>query len=361
LTGPLAVEFHPVRDFAPVAHAWLTLEARGECSFFQSWAWTGCLVEERFPDPWLLSARRGDRIVALGLFNRGPRPGLAAGQKLALGESGDPRRDSIFIEHNGLLLDCAETPELAMHCWAALAATETGRSGWTLSGVRHTELAVLPADRAVRITARRPAPFVDFAALPPGIPFLEAGLSANARQQLRRALRAWDESGPLTLEFASTAADADRFLSALKSLHQSYWTGRGKPGAFAEPFFERFHRTLLGRAGTGQSVDLIRVCAGSRELGYLYNFTHRGWTVAYQSGFDFCPQADRLKPGLVCHLQAIEHYRQAGMRLYDFLGGAARYKSSFANAEIELLWLEARPRSLWPFRWPPANHRPVRS
>jgi len=54
-----------------------------------------------------------------------------------------------------------------------------------------------------------------------------------------------------------------------------------------------------------------------------------------------------LRPGLVCHLLAIEHYRRAGMRRYDFLGGDARYKRSFANGEIALLWLDIRRRLPW--------------
>ncbi len=346
MTAALVVEFQPAPDPSVLAELWLALEARSDCSFFESWAWTGCLLEERFADPWLLSARRGDRIVALGLFNRAPRRGFAAAGRLYLGESGDPAMDSIFVEHNGLLLDRAETPELERRCWATLAALEAGRGRWVLSGLRHTALAALPSDRIVRIPARRPAPFVDLAALPQGASFLDT-LSANTRQQLRRALRAWAEIGPLTLDIAGAAA-APAYLLELKSLHQAYWTRRGKPGAFAEPFFERFHRALLTRAGPGQAIDLIRVSAGSRILGYLYNFIHHGWVAAYQSGFDF-GEAERLKPGLICHLQAIEHYRQAGMQRYDFLGGEARYKRSFANAEIELLWLEARPRSLWPF------------
>ena len=60
---------------------------------------------------------------------------------------------------------------------------------------------------------------------------------------------------------------------------------------------------------------------GDRVAGYLYNFVHRGWVAAYQSGFDFGDDADRLRPGLVSHALAIEHYRRAGVRVYDFLGG----------------------------------------
>jgi CelD/BcsL family acetyltransferase involved in cellulose biosynthesis len=348
LTADVSVEIRPVDDLSALAATWRDLESRADGSFFQSWAWTGCLAEERFDEPWLMTAHRGDRPVALALLNRGPRRRLRRPRSLLLAESGDSRRDSIFIEHNGPLIDRDEPQGLARRCWEALAdAAESGlrRATWVLSGVPHAMLAELPAARRERILARRPAPYLTFAKLASGASALDA-MSPNTRQQLRRSLRSWEAIGTPRLEVAQNGDEADVFLSELKSLHQRYWIGRGKPGAFAEPFFERFHRALIRRAGPSQQLDLIRFSAGGRIMGYLYNLVHRGWVAAYQSGFDFGADSDRLRPGLVCHLLAIEHYRKAGARLYDFLGGEARYKRSLANDETELVWLEARPRLL---------------
>lgn len=348
---PPDIEIRPVEDFAALAPIWLDLERRAQGSFFQSWAWTGCLAEIRFSEPWLLTARRGDQVVALALFNRGSRGRFGTSRPLLLGESGKPDLDTIFVEHNGLLLDRREGDELARSCWAALAAQDEGglrKARWILSGVSQETQAVLSSDRSVHVTARRPAPYFNLSIAAPDMSVVDQ-LSANTRQQLRRSLRAWEEVGPLKLEIATTHDEADAFLDALKDLHQQYWGGRGKPGAFAEPFFARFHRALIRRPSDSQSVDLMRVSAGDQTVGYLYNFVNEGWVAAYQSGFDFGADADRLRPGLVCHLLAIEHYRRAGMRLYDFLGGEARYKRSFANAETELLWLDVRRKLPWHF------------
>jgi CelD/BcsL family acetyltransferase involved in cellulose biosynthesis len=336
---PPDVAIEPVTDFSALAPVWRDLERRAACSFFQSWAWTGCLAEERFTEPWLLIARRDGRVVGLALFNRGPRAGLI--RPILLGESGAAGPDSIFIEHNGLLLDRDEPDGLAAECWSTLAE-KFGKARWSVSGTAETTCVALPVDRIAQVRAKRPAPYLD---LSPNIDPLQ-GFSANTRQQLRRSLRAWDEIGLLRLEIA-TPDEAHNYLDALAELHQLYWIGRGKPGAFAEPFFRRFHHALLHRAADRQSVDLIRVGAGERVVGYLYNFVHDGWVAAYQSGFDFGRDADRLRPGLICHLMAIQHYRRAGMRRYDFLGGEARYKRSLANAEIPLVWLDVRHKLPW--------------
>jgi CelD/BcsL family acetyltransferase involved in cellulose biosynthesis len=343
---PLSITIRPVESFQALEPVWTDLEARADGSFFQSWAWTGCLAHERFCDPWLVAARRGETTVALGLLNRPPRHPLRLDRPLYLGESGVAAMDSIFIEHNGLLLARDEPDDLAEQCWAAVAGGTFKSGPWILGGISPGVRPTLPATGKVRVRARRPVPYHD---LPhTDGPVLDR-LSANARQQLRRALRGWEEIGPLRIEIARDETEAGSYLGALKALHQRYWTGRGKSGAFAEPFFERFHRALIRRPRVGQSVDLIRVAAGAHVVGYLYNFVHQGWVAAYQSGFDFSPQVARLKPGLVCHLLAMEHYRQAGMRTYDFLGGEARYKRTFANAESELLWLEVRHKSPWLF------------
>lgn len=338
--APPVITVAPVTDFAALEPLWRDLERRADCSFFQSWAWTGCLAEERFTDPWLLSAGRDGKLVGLGLFNRGPRAGLS--RPILLGESGKADLDSLFIEHNGLLLDRDQPGDLAAQCWSTLAET-FGKAKWLISGT--AEGTVFPAGRIARVRARRPAPYLD---LSPDVDPMD-GFSANTRQQLRRSLRAWEDIGPLTLDIASPDR-ADAYLDDLAGFHQLYWTGRGKPGAFAEPFFGRFHHALLKRASDRQSIDLIRVSAGDRVAGYLYNFVHDGWVAAYQSGFDFGPDADRLRPGLVCHLLAIRHYRATGMRRYDFLGGEARYKRSLANAEIPLVWLDVRHKLPWQSR-----------
>jgi len=346
--APPVIQIEPVKDFAALAPLWLELEQRAAGSFFQSWAWTGCLAEERFCDPWLLTARRSGVVVALALFNRGPRVGF--GRPILLGESGQPAFDSIFIEHNGLLLDPSETDDLAGRCWAAVAET-FGKARWLISGTTEATSAAMPGDRIARIRVQRPAPYLD---LSPDIDVFE-NFSANTRQQLRRSLRAWEKIGPLTLEVAATEDQADQYLAALAELHQRYWTGRGKPGAFAEPFFARFHHALLRRPADRHSADLIRVSAGSRIVGYLYSLVQDGWVAAYQSGFDFGADADTLRPGLVCHLLAIQHYQRAGARRYDFLGGEARYKRSLANAEIPLLWLDVRHKLPWQSRRQPVS------
>jgi len=342
------VRLAPVSDLAALGAAWRDFESRAAGSFFQSWTWMGCLAEDRFTDPVLLEIRREGRLLAMALFNRKPR--WLGGETLWLGESGDRRCDAVFIEHNGLLLargigkDGAsegggEETILARALAAARRAPIGAARGWrrrdlVLSGVDAAHCAaVLRLGAALCQT--RPAPFV---VLTPGREFL-AGLSANTRYQLRRSARRYAERGPLSIVRAASETQAHEFLDALAVLHQRGWAARGKPGAFANQFFARFHHALIARGFDRGEIDLLMVRAGGEAIGYLYNFLWREEVLAYQSGFDFAAARAHEKPGLTCHHLAIEMYAAAGMRRYDFLAGAARYKTSLASGECRLHWL----------------------
>ena len=78
-------------------------------------------------------------------------------------------------------------------------------------------------------------------------------------------------------------------------------------------------------------VQLLRLTAGSEEVGYLYNFVHGGQVLAYQSGFHFGLTERHHHPGLVTHAQAVPQALVAGLDGSDFLAGEARYKQQLAN------------------------------
>ncbi len=315
----------PAGDPDALGTAWRALEAAAGASFFQSWTWVGCRAAARFSRPLLLRAERDGDTVGLALLNRTRRG-------LWLHETGDAAEDAAYIEHNGLLL---ADPALLAECLGVLL----GAGAVRLSGVDGAHLAAARAAGAVRLRRAQAAPHVDLAALA-GRDYL-AVLSANTRQQLRRSDRAY---GAIVIEEAGTPEEALAFLDALAVLHQARWTARGKPGAFANPAFRAFHRSLIARAWPRREAMLLRVSAGGRAIGYLYNFRHQGRVLAYQSGFDYAAAPPHAKPGLSCHHAAIRHARAEGARIYDFLAGEDRYKTSLATAATPLYWLDAARR-----------------
>ena len=338
-----------LRDLTPsllakVGASWQALEAAADGSFFQSWAWIGCLAAERHRDPVLLEARMGGRVVALALFGRSRRARYGCGRAWYLAETGRADLDRVFIEHNAPLIAAdVQGPARRELLEALLRAALAGGARLVLGGVPDALAAAAQGLAGGVWHARmvRAAPWIDLDAVRAGGGYLDR-LRASSRQLLRRSARGYATWGELRIARAETLAEAHAALDALAVLHQAAWQARGRPGAFADPAFGRFHHALIDRAWPMGGIDLLCVTAGGRVLGHLYNFRHRGRVLAYQSGFDFAASAAdaRLKPGLTCHHLAIGMYLAEGAVAYDFLAGRDRYKSSLAMAETTLHWLE---------------------
>lgn len=312
-----------VTDFAALGARWRDLETRADGSFFQSWTWTGCLASERFPDPVLVEAREGGVTVALALFNR-------RGSTLFLGESGDPLMDGIYIEHNGVLTERGREAPLGAAC---LAAARRGGRRLMLSGVSDVPDGI----GLVRHRQSHESPFVEITGNKDD--FINSR-SANTRQQLRRSDRGYAAAHEIGVLAAENLAQAYEFLDGLRVLHQTAWVARGRPGAFANPFFQRFHRALIERGLARGEIDLLRIAAGGQPIGYLYNFRYNGASLAYQSGFDYAAAGRHGKPGLTCHHQAIRRASGLGLARYEFLAGGGRYKRSLSDDAGMLHWVE---------------------
>jgi len=180
-----------------------------------------------------------------------------------------------------------------------------------------------------------------------------ATLSANARGQIRRSMRLY---GPdLALTRAADSASVVSYFDEMVALHQASWAGQGKPGAFAAAGARAFHASLLAAAVPRGEADLLRVTAGGRTVGVLYQLRHGGQAGGqpggrvwcYQSGFARAADA-RLKPGLVCHTLAIQHYRAMSIAVYDFLAGADRYKRTLARGGGQTLhWFTLYAAGSW--------------
>jgi CelD/BcsL family acetyltransferase involved in cellulose biosynthesis len=324
---PLTVGIEPAGDLERLGQRWMALEASCKGGFFLSWTFLGTLAAERFPRLLLLSVTCDGADVALALLGLRRR-------RAFLNETGIPAADAVFIEHNGLLVQPGHEAAIV----PALSVVLRRFPALVMSGVGDAMLAAARSVGAVQTHVTRFAPAVDLAVL--DRPYLET-LSANARSQIRRAMRYYAE--PPCLERAQSPNQALAWFAAMVLLHQASWQRRGRPGAFADASIRRFHETLIGRGFVTGQVDVLRVAAGHDVVGYLYCFAGGGRVLSYQSGF--APLAEpRAKPGLVCHALAAEFYAGRGMFAYDMLGGADRYKLTLGRSGETLHWITLHRR-----------------
>jgi CelD/BcsL family acetyltransferase involved in cellulose biosynthesis len=165
-------------------------------------------------------------------------------------------------------------------------------------------------------------------------------LASNTRSQIRRARR---NLGPSELEVAKTAGHAQAIYDELVALHTATWQSRGQAGAFADPWFDRFHRRLIARRFAHGEIELLRLRAGGQTVGCTYNLIANGQVLFYQSGLAAFDDP-RIKPGYLCHAAAVEHAATAGRATYDLLASNARYKLSLSTDAPQLRWLRVQRR-----------------
>lgn len=331
-----------VDAFAPqVEQLWRSLDEPTSPSFFTSWGWieTWLAMVPRAHAPTLAVVRDGDRPLAAWLMCRTTdvRLKVVRSRALYLNTTGDPRLDELCVEHNGTIgrqLGILELLELLPSDWDEFvfpwlrADAFRGLSELVFRGIR------------IRIDREVPAYFVDLARV------REAGylklVGGQTRSQIRRAQR---DAGAVEIDHATDVASALEIYTELTALHQRLWRGRGEPGAFADPWFDAFHRRLIAQRFAHGEIELLRLRGRTGTIGALYNFVHRGRVLQYQSGL--ASFEDRhIKPGFLAHTAAIEHAAAVGHQLYDFLGGDVRYKRSLSTGNTRMVWARAQRLAL---------------
>jgi CelD/BcsL family acetyltransferase involved in cellulose biosynthesis len=191
-----------------------------------------------------------------------------------------------------------------------------------------------------RETGRSPCRFTDLGRVRAAkdASFLNV-ISSRARSRVRQTTRSVEgRLGPVRVEFARSAREADEYFSEFKVLHDARWKDDPTGGAFGAPGWEPFHRRLIARQFASGILSLGRVKAGETPLGVLYYFLHQGTVYFYQCGINYPACLGNESPGLLIHANMIQHFADHGHAIYDFMAGDAQYKRTLATDSVDLWW-----------------------
>ena len=163
-------------------------------------------------------------------------------------------------------------------------------------------------------------------------------LGAGVRRRLRQSLNAF---GDLELEWATDVHCALGVLDELALLNGERWRRRGQAGVFANPTFSSFHRELVTRLLPAGRAILFRVKKDGHTVGCLYCLAEHRRVLFYQGGFAHFAD-NRLRAGLVSHVQCMRACLERGFDEYDFLAGDARYKDELSTGARHMVWASLR-------------------
>ena len=327
------ISITPLEEIEPFLEKWTGLfEHAGNACFFLSPAWMTAWLEgaPASSNLHIIEAGEEEQPVLLGViaypYHR--RPPLIGMREAHLHETGNPDYDTIYIEYNEFLTARDGGADLQGAALAAVMKYFSGADSIIFRNVRAGFAAAIQETALAHSwTAKKfneqPVFVVDLGGMPStGNAFLDS-LSKSLRTKTRRAIRRYEERGPLSFRIAESDAERDDAWRQMVELHDARWRALGKAGAFASRQLISFHQRLQQIAP--DACELFRVYAGEDTVGVLYNFLHGDRVMNYQSGFRF-ESDNQITPGYVCHTLACQHYLANGFQTYDLLAGDAEYK-----------------------------------
>lgn len=331
---------------------WKALEQTAEANFFLSWAWVSNWLSVYRPNVSVLKVYCAELLVGLVIATeaKSRRHHVMTFNSIQFQETGDPEKDQIWIEYNGVLSAREHERAVITAVLSALDIFFPAMDELVVGAVNEKFYAQLKENtlQPVYEIWRSSGYGVNLRQLKNnGQPYL-ASLSKNTRHQISRSIRLYEEQGSLVLVKAQTAEEANSVFRAMAPLHIQRW-GRGKgQSGFANQWFVNFHEQLIVDGFSKGIVDLLKIEVAGNAIAYLYCFKWLG-TVYFYLMSTVQERDNKLKPGLVAHALAIEHYMGEGCyEKYDFMGGNERYKQSLAD-ETEQFYRIRMSKRNWKF------------
>lgn len=165
--------------------------------------------------------------------------------------------------------------------------------------------------------------------------------SANTRRVLSKSMRAANRAfGDLTIEICDSRIDLEPTLEQLKELHRRRWSiGSNSTGGFNQKVFDDFYTELALKLFAQKRLILAKVLAGSTLLAVLYLVQTESRCEFLMGGVNYNVEGID-SPGLLAHAALIQWAIDHNLDSYDFLIGAARYKSSLSTHSINFQSLQ---------------------
>ncbi len=292
----------------------------------------------------------GDRLVGLApllVRRHWYRPGIPF-RRLEFLATGERAADAVCSEYVNVIAERGAEAAVADAFVAALVAGDFGpwdevvlamMDGETpLPSLLHSAFRHAGLQSEIATTGH--APYIP---LPSTWDAYLAALSKSNRTLVRDSVRRFEKwaGADGCLHRATTPDEVEACKKILIALHHQRWQGVEQAGVFRSPHFLHFHDEILPILLRQNALDLLHMTDSDGEpVAAAYNLVRNGKVSFYQSGRKL-DVPKNIRPGIVLHAYAIRAAIKAGQREYDFLGGAARYKTQLALASRPIVQVRA--------------------
>jgi CelD/BcsL family acetyltransferase involved in cellulose biosynthesis len=159
-----------------------------------------------------------------------------------------------------------------------------------------------------------------------------AGRSGRFRRHVAKCERRARAEAEIGYLFAPKDVTVDRALDAIVQLNHSRWGEMGR--SFRTGAALEFHRRIAPILVEKGEALLMLMTFGDRVVAGRYDFVYGGKVWCYQGGW--LREYEKWSLGTILLARVIQWSIEHGLREYDFLGGAARYKEEWGTATRQM-------------------------
>jgi hypothetical protein len=325
-------------NISELENIWKDIYAKSTPNFFLSWHWIATWYKRLPSSPQILIAKIDNQYagICIVLSKKIKRFGLINSLQLYLHKTGDEKLDQAWIEYNDFLV-VDEHSEAIKHAfvkyikevmqWDELIIGASDSKTFTPLSLNDLE----KRDIWKSLSYKTDLDYIRENKLE----YINT-LSKNTRYQINRSLRIYQSWGGIELRFASSVNEAIQWFEDAGPLHIQRWYKTKVGSGYSNPEFVTFHKALIAEAFDSGNIHLIKIVAGDKVVCYLYNFIDGNDVKFYLAATNFNNSDKNLKPGLITHYLAINHYIHAGYSTYDFMAGESQYKRSLSSKISEV-------------------------
>ncbi len=164
-----------------------------------------------------------------------------------------------------------------------------------------------------------------------------AGFSAHSRKELLRRER---RLAALGCEVHTLAPDApvDEAMEEFTDLHKRQWALKGqRSGAFPDEQTEKFHHEIARTFQRRGWLSLSFLTFKERSVAANYTYVYGDKVYSYLSAREPQTPLAKLSPGTMLDFCSIQKAIATGLKEYDFMKGAEKFKRRF-RANETLTW-----------------------
>jgi hypothetical protein len=186
--------------------------------------------------------------------------------------------------------------------------------------------------------------FIDITKFGTSLDSYLALISQNTRSQIRRTFRLYAKGGDVQVRAAASVEEA---LLMAEELYRLCCIRKSDKNMMCSinTYFRKFNKALIQSRFDKNEIQFLHIYNEAGTIGYLYNHVYEGIVYNYQGGFVYTDD-NRLKPGLVAHVEAIMYNARIGNKKYDFGAGNERYKKSLSTGQGNMQWVRLLRPSL---------------